>query len=393
MVRTVRFLLILTIGGVWGCADHSEKGPAPGDSGPGSNRIEADSSAVGSVPSTSPSAGTDVSKEKAPADPPTSAVGAEGASAAGDGSAPAVVAGPPADGRDAPEVSKLLTQMSSEASIERRAAADALDELGPEAMPSVVKALEGGTELEKRGAALYLIGRVSPAHGDAAAALIGALASTDEVVRHAALQAVERLTTEQVQRALPALAALVANGDETAAYRSRAARAIAKLEGLGGPAVPDLMRVARDDTDLGVRLAVFFTLSKVAPPEEAERFFLEELSGNRQAELRRVAAKWLTRVAVSEKSLQGLTAALGDVEKAVRLEATDSLVAIGRPAVPSLIKALESPDVAVRRHAVVTLGKLGPLAADAVPKLKRLADDPDQEVRALAASALGLIRA
>ncbi|MBM4092459.1 MAG: HEAT repeat domain-containing protein, partial [Planctomycetes bacterium] len=51
------------------------------------------------------------------------------------------------------------------------------------------------------------------------------------------------------------------------------------------------------------------------------------------------------------------------------------------------------PDVAVRRHAVVTLGKLGPLAADAVPKLKRLADDPDQEVRALAASALGLIRA
>lgn len=287
---------------------------------------------------------------------------------------------------------KWLDEMASEATLERRAASQALDELVEPGMPSVVHGLREGTLSQKRGAAIYLIGRVSPRDDAAKSALIETLSADDASLRHAALQAVEKLAEEQLVEALPQLVALAENGAETEAYRSRAIRAITKLEAGGRPATEDLIQLARDENEsLKVRRACFYAILKVAPSDVAEEFFRAALRHSDAADLRRLAAKWLVSVASAPESLDCLVAALSDPDKPVRLEAVDSLVDIGKPSLSALIKALESPDVQTRRYATLAIGKLGILAADAAPALKPLLDDPDQQVRELARVVLDLL--
>jgi HEAT repeat protein len=70
-------------------------------------------------------------------------------------------------------------------------------------------------------------------------------------------------------------------------------------------------------------------------------------------------------------------------------EAAQSLLAIGAPATPLLVKALESQDVAVRRLAVDCLRQLGMEAATAKPVLLSMVDnDSNPQVRSLAAHAV-----
>ena len=165
------------------------------------------------------------------------------------------------------------------------------------------------------------------------AALIAALSSTDDVLRHNAFQALEKVSHEQLGRALPKLAELAKNIQEDKAYRVRAVRAIAKLGETGPSAVPDLVRLAGDDANPELQRAAYDAIAKVATPAEAESFFVEVLKSNPSMDLRRLAAKRLVQAAVSPQSLAGLVAAFKDSEADVRNEAANSLVAIGRPAV------------------------------------------------------------
>lgn len=289
------------------------------------------------------------------------------------------------DPRPRAAVFEWLEQMGSEAAVERRAASEAIDELGQAGLPFVVAGLREGTPARKRGAAVYLIGRVSPRNHEAAAALTEALDADDEELRHAALQAVEKLSDPQLVSALPSLLSLAESSDESAAYRSRAIRAITKLGPAAESATNRLIEVARDEqTPLKVRQACFFGLVKIAPNDIAEKFFRRELKKNAVPELRRLAAQWLADVASSNEALNGLIAGLNDPVKAVRLEAVDGLVEIGKPSVSPLIEALESSDVQTRRYATLAIGKLGRLAAEAAPAIESRLNDPDEQVRELA---------
>ncbi|MGM0487656.1 MAG: HEAT repeat domain-containing protein [Planctomycetota bacterium] len=282
-------------------------------------------------------------------------------------------------------VFKWLEQMSSQAAVERREASEALDALGEAAMPVVVSALRDGSMARKRGAAVYLIGRVSPGNEAAAAALIEALDADDPALRHAALQGVEKLAAPRLADALPSLLSVAQNQEESEAYRSRAIRAITKLGPTAESATNQITQLARNDrVPLSVRRAAFFALVKVAPNEGAETFFRSELQSNAVPDLRRLAAKWLADVASSDTALDGLVMGLNDPVKTVRLQAVDSLVKIGKPALPVLIEALESSEVQTRRYATLAIGKLGLLAADAVPALESRLNDPDKQVRELA---------
>jgi len=60
----------------------------------------------------------------------------------------------------------------------------------------------------------------------------------------------------------------------------------------------------------------------------------------------------------------------------------------GRPAVPFLVEALESPDPEARWMAAARLGELGPAAQEAVPALVCALDDPDNTVRMYVIGAL-----
>ncbi|MHB8969093.1 MAG: HEAT repeat domain-containing protein [Pirellulaceae bacterium] len=290
-------------------------------------------------------------------------------------------------------VKSLLVQMSSEANLERRAGTEGLDEMGPSVVdPYLTAALTSGTEAEKRGAAAYLISRVALQDDVMLAALIGALASTDDVLRHNAFQAIEKVSHEQLRRALPALIELVKNLQEEKNYRARAVRTIAKLGEEGRVAAPDLMQLAGDNSEPELQRAAYDAITKVATAEDAENFFVEVLKSNPSVDLRRVAAKRLVQATVSPQAPAGLVAAFKDPAAEVRNEAINSLLAIGRPALPQLIQGLQDPDVQVRRRAVLTLGKLNNVAVEAVPALQERLQDADPQVRGLAEASLKLIQ-
>ena len=395
MLRRMTILAILLTVGAVGCGDRetttksSETPATEAGTAAGAGR-SADSNVAGDA-TRSKAAGSQrrsVSSAAQPADRQSTAV----PSSNDDAEMHTTKATPDAaSALPASEVMPLLVQLSSDAPIERRAASEALDALGVQAIPHVSHALQNGSSAEKLGAATYLVGRVSPRDAAAVGGLIAALGAQDDALRHAALQAVERLPNEPLRRALPALVTLAQNRSEEEAYRSRAVRAIGKLDAEGQEASGALIVLAGEDRDLNLRRSIFFTLTKIASPQDAEAFFARELAGDAPEDLRRLAAKWLGRVAVSKESLAALIHAFADSEKSVRLEAVAAVVEIGKPAVPALIEGLDASDDQIRRHAALTLAKLGPLAADAIPALEQHLDDPDEQVRELVAVALKIV--
>ncbi len=90
------------------------------------------------------------------------------------------------------------------------------------------------------------------------------------------------------------------------------------------------------------------------------------------------------------KDAQGippLIEALSAKDEYLATAALHSLVKIGAPAAPALVKAASSDSAAVRKYAVYALGKME--AGGVMKTISRLAHDPDAEVRANAAAALG----
>lgn len=326
------------------------------------------------------------------ADTSTAQPGPDTAAGDGGGTTSGGPAAAPLDPAVMATVQPLLVQMASDASIERQAAAESLDEMGATATQYITAALGTGTDAEKRGAAAYLIGRVSLQDDATLEVLIGALGAPDDVLRHNALQAIEKLSDKQLRRALTALAEFAKNAKEETAYRVRAVRAMAKLGAAGREKAPDLFQMARDEATPELQRSAIDAIGKVAAPEEAEAFFLELLKNSPQKDIRRLAATRLIQAVQSPQAVVGLIAAFSDAEAEVRNATINALVAIGRPAVPELIKALDDPNVQVRRRAVLTLGKLNTLAVAAVPDLQKKLQDADPEVRGLAAASLKIIQ-
>jgi len=85
---------------------------------------------------------------------------------------------------------------------------------------------------------------------------------------------------------------------------------------------------------------------------------------------------------------------LDDSNPTVRVQGAHGLSLHGseaRPAVPALVKALQSPDALLRSQAALALGAIEPAAADAVPALITALDDPEWSVRRQTVLALGEI--
>jgi vesicle coat complex subunit len=72
-------------------------------------------------------------------------------------------------------------------------------------------------------------------------------------------------------------------------------------------------------------------------------------------------------------------------------QALKSLVSIGKPAVQSLIAALQHQNPEVRAQAATALAQIGDDAAPALPALSRALQDKDQKVRGAAVEAFGSI--
>jgi hypothetical protein len=82
-----------------------------------------------------------------------------------------------------------------------------------------------------------------------------------------------------------------------------------------------------------------------------------------------------------ERAVAALNTIVGDDSQYgwVRTEAAEELGDLGRsaaPAVPALIRAVESGVPDLRDAAIDALGRIGPAASEAVPALQRLLDQP-----------------
>ena len=77
--------------------------------------------------------------------------------------------------------------------------------------------------------------------------------------------------------------------------------------------------------------------------------------------------------------------------EAICHNASYALSAIGTPAVPTLIEASEDPNWKVRAIVAATLGDIGPTAREAIPALIKALKDESEHVRRHAADGLGLV--
>jgi HEAT repeat protein len=303
----------------------------------------------------------------------------------------------------APAVPALIQALGDRSENIRRAAAEALGELGdPQAVPALSVWAHAGEDAARD--ALQTLGHpmldlpqavAQVAAQGAWGVLIRALtcAQVREVVVGLGAPAAPALiqalgdSDGDVRRAAATRARLRANsqGDSHSAVRRAAAEALGKL---GDPqAVPALSVWAHAGED-AARDALqtlghpMLDLPQAVAQVAAQGAWGVLIRALTCAQVREVV------VGLGAPAVPALIQALGDSDSAVRRAAAEALGDIGDPqAVPALIQALGDSDWDVRWAAAKALGKLGD--PQAIPALIQALGDSDWDVRFAAAWALG----
>jgi len=236
----------------------------------------------------------------------------------------------------------------------REAAADALAEMGPQAVdavPALIQALRNEEEdSDLRQAASDALGAIG---SEAVPVLVQALADEDERVRWAAARALEDMGPQAVE-AIPALIQALRDGDEDVSWAAASA-----LGDIGPEAIPVLIE-ALGERDTNVRRGAILALGWIGPEaKEAAPLIIQALEGEED---------WLVRSSAAR--------ALGWIEP----DASE--------AVPPLIQALGDESEYVRSAAADTLGEFGSQARDAVPALIQALGDEYEGTRSSAGRAL-----
>lgn len=216
----------------------------------------------------------------------------------------------------------LMWALSSENWADRKQAAEALGDIGPEegVVPALIKAL-GDEDSPVRKEAAWALAGIGPEAKEAVPALIKALGDEDPSVRMEAAWALALIGPEEGV----VLALIKALGDEDFRVRERVAGALGHIGPEAKEAVPALIE-ALGDEDSRVRWRASRALGDIGPE--------------------------------AKEAIPGLIKTLGDEDSSAREEAAGALGKIGpeaKEAVPALIKALGDGDEDVRRAAALTL--------------------------------------
>jgi HEAT repeat protein len=285
-------------------------------------------------------------------------------------------------------VPTLARALASGNATVRHRAAWALSLFGPEgsaAVPALTAALSDKNS-EVRSLAATALGEIGPDAVPACQALVRALADPSPAVQAQAAVALQRLGPGAVE---PLAAALT---HDEAVVRRGAAQAL-RLHGTAAqPAVPQLAAAVKD-ADPGVRLAALAALGAIGPEaREAQPALVEALKTQHlDTQLQAFAAILL----ISSDDPDKMAALLRQVTQTTRWATPYLLAQFGpraKDAVKPLITLLEDPDAGVRMSAALALGHLGPVtAAEAIDALKKCLQDPAPPVRMSAAIALGRV--
>lgn len=117
--------------------------------------------------------------------------------------------------------------------------------------------------------------------------------------------------------------------------------------------------------------------------------FLINLLGSRRWKVRSLAALTLGKIK-NPASIKPLINLFSDWCVEVQMFAVASLNNIGKPAVPSLINALDSENAKIRFCAAITLGKIGDESA--IPALTKATKDENEKVQTYSIKALNAIK-
>jgi HEAT repeat protein len=223
---------------------------------------------------------------------------------------------------------------------------------------------------------------MGPSAKSAVPALVAIIGDSDQEVRAKAIEALSSID-RSADAARPALEVIAkfapltdANTKEAmtafnALPEGQRARSFEFLATLGETGSPYLLAGFRDN-NREVRAAA----ARAMPVQE-----LVKLLQHKDVALRTESAKTLTaRGPDAKEAVAPLATAMQDKFPAVRTAASQALAAIGKPAVPDLIRLLKSGDTNVRSRSAWALGKIGPDAKEAIPALTQAAKDPEASV-------------
>jgi HEAT repeat protein len=234
---------------------------------------------------------------------------------------------------------------------ERASAARALADLGPNAIPALVKSLQESD---------YNIG---PPAQSAVPGLAEALIDPDKDVRSEVLKALSAIGLES-KKAVPAIADALR--DREAEVRMIAAELLGKL-GPEARQAASALRVTIEDTDAHVCVQAAISFWQVTQTKEVSLPVLQSGLKNNKASVRVEAAVGLWEIAQDKNALHTLIDCLQEEEEyAVDYAASQALIKIGPGAkeiVPDLVRIIQDPTTRYYDVASEALKQIDPEAA------------------------------
>jgi HEAT repeat protein len=240
-------------------------------------------------------------------------------------------------------------------------------------------------------------------------ALIEALDHDDTGVRVNAALALTLIGVDDshVGKAVPALARRLTE-DRQAIVRLHAALTLGRLDLDARPAIPELVRAARDQNAWEIRRAAVYALGRCAGATRENPVDMRAVNGliylfagaypERCAEVRLMAVMAVGSMGIppspadQQTILQALNHATNDPYRAVSIWAHLGLMAEGEPKGPHLkaiLKHLSGSDFEAHLQAIRAVGAMGKEGRDAIPELTAELKGKEPALVAAACSALG----
>ncbi|MHB1033611.1 MAG: HEAT repeat domain-containing protein [Pirellulales bacterium] len=271
----------------------------------------------------------------------------------------------------------------------RPAAARALGQIGPAAIPALTELLRD-KDWEVRCFAAEALGKIGSEAKMAIPALTALLKDKNPNVRVAAAEALGGIGPE-AKTAIPALIRLLKETDDPFAPQEPAS---APGE-IAPETVPGLTHLLKDE-DISTRCSAISALGRIGPEAKTAIPVLTGLLKDKDWDVRCFAAEALGKIGSEAKmAIPALTALLKDKNWEVRCFAAEALGRIGseaRTAIATLTELLKDEHDLVRVSAAEALGKMGPEARTAIPALTESLKDEGNRVRTVAAAALQKIK-
>jgi HEAT repeat protein/S1-C subfamily serine protease len=283
-----------------------------------------------------------------------------------------------ADARAAiPELVKTLKDSDDAV---RKAAAESLQQIGSVTLsylPAMREALKDKSP-EVRIAVIGILSLMGADAEEAVPDLMSTMKDPEKLVRHKATLAIGQLGPV-AKAAVPDLAKALK--DESADVRMAAAAGLAKMQGKALPALKEIGDGLKDD-NRDVRVSLLEAVKNLGPEAKDLVPELRKALQVRDKETRLGAVEALGSIGDGAKEAVGDLVDLAEY-KELRVAVTDTLVRIGKVAIPELRKKLRHPRKEVRLAAVQVLEKFGSDAKSAVPDLNALFRSPssDEELR------------